>query len=958
MRAKVLSSAIVLGCLAACGHAAQGPAGPGKPVPEARGVAAPLPGGPPQYLVADPSARGNVVAVPLGAGGALGLVVDKARIVIGRGEPKVGVDVPDQPIAGAMKIPPRMKGGFLFWTDGALYRAETFDGRLEPLARLPDGIQTISFAPKFLLVRTRNGERWALGLPGGERVAIDPLGVSDVEGLDDGRALAFNDQSAAFASTDGGAHWTDITSQVKSSPVRVAVVDDELWLFESSGGGLRLEPDGRVSSFDKQPVERPPEMRPKDPRWRGSEAPLRTVFHSGAAIDETTAVVVEQGDVVKVDVHTGEIVAIASGKLPPEARCEAVPIANDVLFACSSRGAPATGFATPSSFVVSHTLSGDAPIIEQTFGTLAHFYASDDGGLAFDGPCSGAPSSSQDHAVCVRQPGGTWQDYDLSALGADAGVGDVTVARWVPRGDGRAVALLVDPHPGIYDPKTGTLEALESGVGEVFSRSGPAARYYGGSRGRRHFPGLDSGVGVDSSWSFTSSGSLRGWQAQGGIVEVSAEGKVTRSPYTFEIAAAGPNALGRTKEGRLYQSTDHGATWSEVAGPPSGASAGDLRGCSSAGCDLGGFYRVGWAVRPPHAEAPPVPARPAPDVRRARPIELSCRPAGPAQTKTLRRTDNSPDDLGLGATRLPVAGDRSEIAFLRVTVPRMIVNPMHGESGMGDSDNPALRALLSGFGTKLDRDVIDVAGPNKSAAALRRAFTFVPAFDPAAPIKKATIAMSEVIAAGRLAGMTTEEILSDDMTESGAVVVVTPSDAAAPGDLAFHNARGLVALVRANERVKVAMRPPQNDASLVSGVALSNDEAAFLEVETSGVGHVYKTTGAGLVDLFDVRPTMNDTMLYPANPDALAVGPKNELATIVLASGSDPPSALDPALLVVPAMPPVPLAPWSTLRLSDDPACKEPGWRATLQVIAPWVRVTTPELRVDEVPMIARVKWN
>ena len=46
------------------------------------------------------------------------------------------------------------------------------------------------------------------------------------------------------------------------------------------------------------------------------------------------------------------------------------------------------------------------------------------------------------------------------------------------------------------------------------------------------------------------------------------------------------------------------------------------------------------------------------------------------------------------------------------------------------------------------------------------------------------------------------------------------------------------------------------------------------------------------------------------------------------------------------------------LRLTDDPACKEPGWRTTLQVIAPWIRVTTPELRVDDIPMIARVKWN
>ena len=30
----------------------------------------------------------------------------------------------------------------------------------------------------------------------------------------------------------------------------------------------------------------------------------------------------------------------------------------------------------------------------------------------------------------------------------------------------------------------------------------------------------------------------------------------------------------------------------------------------------------------------------------------------------------------------------------------------------------------------------------------------------------------------------------------------------------------------------------------------------------------------------------------------------------------------------------------------------------TLQAIAPWVRIATPELRVEDAPMIARVRWS
>jgi hypothetical protein len=154
------------------------------------------------------------------------------------------------------------------------------------------------------------------------------------------------------------------------------------------------------------------------------------------------------------------------------------------------------------------------------------------------------------------------------------------------------------------------------------------------------------------------------------------------------------------------------------------------------------------------------------------------------------------------------------------------------------------------------------------------------------------------------------------------------------------------------------MRPTQNEGVVVSGVALSNDEAAFLEVESGGVGHVFKVSASGVTDLFDVNPTATDAMFYPANPDAIAVGPRGDIALIRTGSGSDPASANDPALLLVSAMPPVALAPWSTLRLADDPSCKEPGWRTTLQAIAPWIRVTTPELRAEDMPMIARVKWS
>jgi len=946
--------------LAACVHeerkAAVGPqvlVEPATPPPSSSGM--------PQYLVADPTST-RPLALPLGAPGVHGLVVDKRRVVMGQGEPRVASDTTTETMNGTSRIPRRLGGGFLFWTANSLYRADTFDAKLVPVTRLPDAIESISFAPASLLVRTHNGERWGIALPSGDRATIAPLGVADVQSLDDGRTIAFNDQGAVFTSTDHGAHWTDATAQVKSSPSKVTIVSGELWLVEVNGGASRLELDGHLSWFDKPPTDPMTELRPRDPRWRGTEPPLRAAFRSGAALDDDTAIVIESGDVVRVDVHSGDLISVIPGRLPPDAHCEAVPTRGDVLFACISQSGG-------SAFVVSHTLTTEAPTLERTLAAGGQFFASDDGGLAYSGSCHGvAPGPADVHVVCVRLPSGAWQEYDLSGLAPDAGgASDLNIARWVPRHDGHVVALVLEPSPGIYDPEAQTFHAIADEAREVIGRMSVAYGSHPGKYGRivRYKRSFAPGGGiVDTSWSFDRAGTLRGWQRQGDSVEISDDGRLVRSPYSLDIVYTGGLGLGRSSDGRLYQSNDHGASWTEVTAPPSGAEALDLVSCTSAGCDLGSFYRVGWALRAPRVESPTQPAAAAPEVRRVRGLELACRPQGVIVSKVLTRTVDSPEDLGLGMARLAVANEKSDWTFVRNTIARGIVSPIH-DSG-GDSDGtPALRGALSGFGTIRDRDIITVAGPNKSALSLRRAVSYVAPFDPIGRIIRTQIAMSDVVAAGRRAGMSAEEILAEDFTETGTFVALTSADPTAPSDVALHNVdHGLLAILR-GERVHVAIRSPQNNTSVVSGVVLAgiagaaSDEAAFLEVDSSGVGHVFKVSAGSVSDLFDVGPAGNETY-YPANPDALAVGPKGELAILRTPSGSDPASALDPAYVMAPAMPPVPLAPWSELKLAGDPACKsEPGgWRAALQLIAPWIRVTTPELRVDESPMIARVRWT
>lgn len=916
---------------------------------------------PPSYIVADPSPfRPNLVPIPLRPPGTYGLIVDKRRLVLSDGEPRLAPDATPDAIAGVSKLPARWGGGFLFWTANTIYRAVAFDSTLIPLVRVPDTIEAISFAPKSLLVRTHNGERWGVALPSGERVPLSPLGLADVQALDDGRAIAFDDRGAVFTSLNHGVRWNDVTAQVRSTPTKVAIVDEELWLHEASGASSRLEPFGTLSWFDRAPIETPIELRPRDPRWRGVDTPLRTVFKGGAALDESTAIVVDSGDVVRVDVRTGAVLSVVRGRLPADAACEAVPVPGDILFACTSR------MSNGSAFVASHTLASEAPTIEQTFAAGGKFFSSDDGGLAYSGSCQGISSSTvaSTPVVCVRLPGGRWEERDLAALPGDSGASSVEVARWVPRADGHVVALVVSPNVGVYDPSTAELRPLPKEVQEVLSRGyshRPGAtktvRY---GRYKRSFG--TSNV-VDSSWSYGSDGVLRGWQRGGDIVSISQDGRLTRSPYELDIVVFGPFGVGRSEDNRLYQSLDHGASWVEVAPPPAGVESIELVSCSSAGCDLGSFYRVGWSSRTPRTEPPTIASPSAPEIRRSRAVELSCRPRGASVSRMIPRTVDSPEDLGLGAQRLPVSHDRAEWSYLRTSLARGIVSPVH-ELTAGEGDGlPSLRVLFSGYATSTDGDRITVAGPNKDPMALRRGISFVAPFDPSGTIVRTSIAMAEVVSAGHRAGMTTEEILQEDLTESGLVVPLVTPEPNAPSYIAIHNVdRGMLAVFR-GDRARVSIRPSQNSANVVSGVVLgsaaTSDEMAFLEVDSSGGGRVFKVGGGGVSELFEVG-AFPDELLYPANPDALALGPKGELAIVRTPSGSDPPSTLDPAFVVAPGAAPEPLGPWSTLAFADDPACKAEvgGYRTVLQIVSPWIRVATPDLRVEDYPMIARVRWT
>ncbi len=941
-----------------------------------------LPAGsaPLQYLIADPLSRSAALGLtPLDSGlafsssgvGAFGLIVDGTRVVARGASIRRALDVTEPPMLAAQTIPAWLGGGFLFRSRTALYVSAQFEGELRPLATFPSEIEEVAFGPTSALVHGELGERWALDLATGARVAPQPLAVSAVGALADGRAAALTERGAAFVSTDGGAHWSDVSSQLARPADEIAVVGDTLWIVLSSGPSFRVEPGGALATFDKANAAKPTELRARDARWHNDEAPLRRALRVGVPLDDGTALLVADGDLVRVSLSTGELASVAPSHLPPDMACDAVRTADDVLLVCSK---PA---GNGGALVASHAGNGGVPIVEQTFSASGQFYAADDGSLVFGGPCSRAKASR--FVACVRGPGGVWQELDVEPfLTADGGP-PLDVLRWVPRPDGDAVGLLASvggSGGAAIDARTGDVRPWQvDGLTAAMRNALTESRSRGTSSSR------EGARLVDHSWTWTPAGGLRAWGDGGAVLDVAPDGVASASPYFFDrVATAGPFAFARTRDGRAWQSVDRGASWGEVAAPITttttttttttgvAARASTLqepRFCSAVGCDLASWYRIGWngststSTPPPFAVVAPAP----PHVARTQAVTLTCKTLGEPKVTVLSRSDSSPEDLGLGATRLPAGND--DVEYARQLFFRTVPNPVHEVDVSSDSDYPAARAVV--HGRDLRNLAEDTPGYAQRLLALRSNVTYVAPFDPSAPVRRATLSAADVAAAARGAGLRAVDVLSPDLLTVLAFVPVTPLDPSAPGDLAFVAEGGLLGVLRgggsgsAPSRARFGARLHATDETkLVSAVALAGDEYAVLEVGENGVSEVRKIGAAGVTDLFDVAPIAG-AISYPANPDALAVGPHGEVVLVRVRSASEPPSAFEPALLFGPAGATSALAPWSTLTPADDAACKADmsGYRVTVHAVGAWVQIAGIDTHAhEEAVMLARVKWS
>ncbi len=920
----------------------------------------------------------------LDASGHLGAVDDRGRSVTSPDGSTETVATPG--LMGGEPVPARLGGGFLFWSPGVLYRARTFLGPLEPVAPLPTNAITVAFGHDSLLVFEPEGHRKAYSLDLAKRVPLSPHGVVDIAGADDDRVVAIDAPGRALTSIDGGKTWSDVTAQLGGSVSRLRGEPTRVGFEVNDKDAMWLQSDGRLERGALN------DAHPARPGGEASTAAswLPMVVENGVPLPDGRVLVGRGPAAVVVDLASGaETHARPIG--PEGSSCRAVSADDDGVFICYAYGLKKSTFA-----IVSGAL-GAAPRVERQFdGTPSLSYAA--GVLVVGASCDGTVGATA--AACVRRGSGVWTPYDvLSALPAKG-----EVEGWVPRQDGGAVAIAMQREIGrvklsLVDAAHGTVAPLDAEIGNAG-------------------PGFPFGR-LMKNWVVTRDGMLRGFTRTGSVV-VDPHGHVTAGSQVFKNVSVtdGGRALARDESRRLWQTTDYGDHWVEVAPPPMDPGPEDGRvagpsyidsGISEASCSLvgclmahpsraGRWVRLGWPNDPPQtagersdagARAIPAPtsdggqvqatAAPPPSPSPA-PVRIRCVAQG-VSTSPAPAPYAAPESAADAEWQAVLGGQR--VLKQRGDHAYGIASYQDHFAGAGDTIGPqsighALRAVAhyempAGAANQvLLSRLVEVKGPLESL--------FVEPFDPTGRIVRAAGSFASWPASpkpGAASGAPKPaprfgDYIRRQALPADARPVLSNEAGHADGVLLIGDGLSFWASRAGAVRPVVAGR---DGCSLFGGyvdrrgklLVACEDSMGSAEIREADTGTVRMRSSRVLPLSIRAMKGEGPRSPYPkvpahvfTDPDSIAVSGDGKLGLLRMPSGFEPSTVDDPAWLLAEGAPPVELAPWSTLEGATSPACSHgaDGVRAIVQTALPWVTVDDSSGFARTPGMTALVRWS
>jgi hypothetical protein len=837
-------------------------------------------------------------------GGKRGVLLGQRRAIV---DDRGGLPTLANDEMGIQKAVPLPDGaGFLFFTGLGVSRAKGFTDPLESL--VVGAIDDADIGPGFILARKSNGQSVAVDLASGKPKKGLPQGLALVAATP-AVAIGLAHGGRVHRSTDRGATWKDVTSELTWSPTAVDLVHDTVSVYDAvivSNPHISQAARADASSFAPVPMPRNV-LRNDDTGWPSSTPPLEVAIARGAPFGPDRSIVAESGSIFVISHIDGSIVEREPGVLPPDRPCHTLGIQTGILFLCPTNQGAA---------VFSRAKGSKKTVLEHAFKLTAPFHQGRHDSLLFAGPCSGEAKVG---AACVRHADGTWHDLDRPEL-RDAPQGkSANVITWIPYVEG-ALIVLGGQGGGILDARTGSRSTLDDKQQQNLFQ---------------HLR-VRQDVLVDR-FALDDKGNIVGFSANNVGVKIDKTGaQIEVSPFRYGASDAVRNLVLASHGERIFQSSDFGFTFAEVAAPPLPTSA-TTPTCSAAGCVLSEWLRLGWEPRQPsptgskpattlgYATPPPEPSTPMPFLR--------CTNTGtPVRKLAERRT--AEDRPGFGAQMLSTTEGSYTAMFPRAYAS----GPMSAVEAMN------LRAIVTG---KIP--AVSPEGAVSTTATPRRVRTLLP-FDPKGAVVEASVRVGDLVDAARSAGGTMPDFSQSD--ERGYALTVLGD---APSALLVGTASPPLWVRAKGSPLALSIGNDESGLTIASAVQTAPDEVTVLGQDSSGAASV-RRLGKGRADQIFALPPWLDRA-GPATPDALAIAADGKLAVIRVPTRT-PPTAESPALLLRPGALPAPLAPWSTALPDGSPGCESTtGWRAVIATAEPWIETGTPT-DVSERVSFARVRWS
>jgi len=653
---------------------------------------------------------------------------------------------------------------------------------------------------------------------------------------------------------------------------------------------------------------------------------------------------------------------------PEGSGCMPISLDDEGLLFCVSYS-PET-----ATTVVSHALG--TPIIEKKFVGTPHFVPGRELGII--ARCTGGYA---DDRICLRQRGGVWTEVKPST----AVLRKWQPVFWLPRENG-GVSLIVserevfegEPKLALLDPQTNRVTPWDL----------PIAQLALDRESWRPLPGL----------TVLADGSVRGYTTNGSIA-VDPHGHATLGTRKFvSVSSAAAHALARDEAEHLWQSSDWGAHWQEIAPPPfdetpEGSNAkvnprpsgrATRIDCSLSGCalehssGLGSWIRLGFPEDPPAAKASLWASTPSTAV-----ASVSTQP--PQQLLSLSQPAlpqlncKSRSEGPLHATTLPAklpeanAGEQWQAAlaggralarrgkhtFANLEYRNVFADDQLFHQGLRatlhlQAEDTELKEML---GEKTPWDVrfvepFDEQGRLRSFSASIQDWS---AFGIATPGNASPQAK-------RLRELT-ESDFDHHQRDGGAARPLLSSEPGRAGGVLL---LGELSLFARNNGI-VPVRP---GCYPVSGYLDGRGKGFVACGERDDYSTRIEALDAPLRDVFRAPPVTlsrdreraglhffppGESLLV--NPDAIAVGRDGKFGLLRLPAGNAPPTADNPAWFLAAKSAPVALAPWSTLESASSPHCaKGDGYRAIVQTGKVWLDVLgAPDAGEG---MTALVRWG